>query len=258
MWLAGAHGTDDGLLIPGRPTRNAADLCLGPEHVELRAHGATSELSWKALDTNWTIDPWRQRLWPTAGAYNDSTAVHTKGIASNAVAPVLIALSAHTHRLISRDPIRHAFDHGPVVPLHRSPMQSAHNGERTTAWALCRLLATRPELRPRLVEGSRMDRLGSQMAQDPSGSTANDASLKRTTTEILTAMRRAKLTHPLGGRPVPGDRLVPRTEAIDLVFSRMKANPYATGVEASRDQVASLLESHYFRVDPWPFGALTQ
>jgi hypothetical protein len=260
MWLAGAQGTDHGLVFPGRPTRSTADLCLGPDHVELRAFGAVAVLGWEASDRSWTLRPWGSSFWPTSRDDADWTALYAKGEAVNAVVPVLNALAAHTHRFTSRNPMEHALENGPIVPLHR-PYVGTMNGkawERASVWALCRLLATRPELRPRLMEGDRMKRLVDQMAASAVLWTPTNTSLRRTSMEILTAMRGAHLTHPIGDRPVPGDRLVARNEAVQLVMARLARNPYAKGVEVTPAQVGALLDSHYYEVKPWPLGDLVE
>ena len=260
MWLGNAQGNEDGMLFPARPTRSAVALRLGPDQVELQAHGTAVKLAWEENDRSWTVDPWRGTFWPTTMSGGDWTAIHAKGEGVNVIAPILMALAASSRRFTSRNPIRHALDHGPVVPLHRPWTRSTYGlwAERATIWALLRLLASRPKLRPRLLDQARAVRLGRDMEANKLGYVAPDAGVRRSTTEIVTAMTKAHVVHPLGGRPIPGDPLIPRNEAIDSVMHRLAENPFAKGVNVDAATVSAQLDNRYYRVEPWPFRSLVE
>jgi hypothetical protein len=81
---------------------------------------------------------------------------------------------------------------------------------------------------------------------------------RRGTAEIGTAMAAAHLIHPLGNRPIPGDALVPRDEAVQMVFARLAVNPRAAGIKIDRDHVIEALRRYYFSIPPWPFASLVR
>jgi hypothetical protein len=53
------------------------------------------------------------------------------------------------------------------------------------------------------------------------------------------------LVHPIGGRPVPGDSLVARDQAIDRVVRHIAASPYAAGVMVEREEVGKFLDEDW-------------
>ena len=79
---------------------------------------------------------------------------------------------------------------------------------------------------------------------------------KRKTVEILNAMRSLGYEHRFGGRPLPDDDLESIDDIVPRVVDKVRANPYAQGVEVSEDDVRDVVRSTYTSVTPWPFGAL--
>jgi hypothetical protein len=69
-------------------------------------------------------------------------------------------------------------------------------------------------------------------------------------------MKGANIVHPLGGRPVPGDVLVDRDEAVSKIVARMTTIPYAKGAKVVSKHVEEILDAEYFNIEPWPFAAL--
>jgi hypothetical protein len=69
-------------------------------------------------------------------------------------------------------------------------------------------------------------------------------------------MRGANLVHPFGGRPVPGDALVDRDEAISKILTRLSTGPYVKDVEVNSKHVEEILDAEYFDIEQWPFTAL--
>jgi hypothetical protein len=69
-------------------------------------------------------------------------------------------------------------------------------------------------------------------------------------------MRGANIAHQLGGRPVPGDILIDREQAVSTILNRMATIPYSKGAKANRRYAEEILDAEYFNIDPWPFEAL--
>ena len=69
-------------------------------------------------------------------------------------------------------------------------------------------------------------------------------------------MRGANIVHPLGGRPVPGDVLIDRDEAVSNIVDRLAATPYSRGPRVVSKHVGEVLDAEYFNIEPWPFAAL--
>jgi hypothetical protein len=69
-------------------------------------------------------------------------------------------------------------------------------------------------------------------------------------------MKGANIVHSLGGRPVPGDVLVNRDEAVSKIVARISTGPYSKGAKVSSKHVEEILDAEYFEIEPWPFAAL--
>jgi hypothetical protein len=69
-------------------------------------------------------------------------------------------------------------------------------------------------------------------------------------------MRGANIVHPLSGRPVPGDVLMDRNEAVSKINARMAAGPYSRGLKITTKHVEEIPDAEYFTIEPWPFGSL--
>ena len=69
-------------------------------------------------------------------------------------------------------------------------------------------------------------------------------------------MKGANIVHPIGGRPVPGDVLMDREEAISKIVARIDSGPYSKNVEVTTKHVEEILDAEYFNVEPWPFSAI--
>jgi hypothetical protein len=73
---------------------------------------------------------------------------------------------------------------------------------------------------------------------------------------IRAAMKGANIVHPLGGRPVPGDVLVDRDEAVSKIVARMAAIPYSKGAKVATKHIEEIVDAEYFNIEHWPFAAL--
>jgi hypothetical protein len=69
-------------------------------------------------------------------------------------------------------------------------------------------------------------------------------------------MRGANIVHPLGGRPVPGDVLMDRDEAVSTIVARVATGPYSKSVNVTTKHVEEILDAEYFSIEQWPFAAL--
>jgi len=147
---------------------------------------------------------------------------------------------------------------GTAVPLRLDwRISRSVDAERDTLSALCRLIAEQPPVRSRLADRHRVGMLIAAMANRSVRARPEVLGVKRSTMEVLTAMRSLGHRHRVGGRPLPGESLPSVELIVDQVLDHMARNPYAQGVSLNRDAAAKLVNRHYLDVEPWPFAALT-
>jgi hypothetical protein len=125
-----------------------------------------------------------------------------------------------------------------------------------TLTALLAMLASRPELRPRLAEADRARGVAAAFLT-PLPAVWEAVGGRRTTFEVLRVMRALGYRHPIGGRPVAGDPLAARDEVVARVVADLRRNPFTRHLRIAPDRVAALVDEHYLGVEPWPFADLT-
>lgn len=263
-WLGAACFEHGGLLVPGRPSRRAADLLLVPDRAELHWQGNVVVLPWDRFDGARIADPDGSR-WAVVGNREGQRS----GPSGSAIAvtgelrPVCTELVNRLPRSLLPSPLFYRRTRSlrerdlMALKVRRWP-DERDNASRDTVRALVGVLAARPQLRARLADGRRVRRLAIEMSaaacmmanpEPPDG-------IRRQTMEIGTAMRALGFTHRYG-RPVPGDQLPALEDAVALVMERIATNPHAVGVEIDRDRVRHFVDRRYLGVRPWPFAALT-
>jgi hypothetical protein len=130
--------------------------------------------------------------------------------------------------------------------------------DRCTLEALCWTLAHRPEIRPRLASGVRVERLLLDLSHRVLGmGVGGPFGFARASVEVGTAMSQLNIQHPCLGRPIPGEPLRSFEATVQQVKQYIERNPYARDVSIGEAFIAEKLREYYYDVEPWPFGALT-
>jgi len=120
---------------------------------------------------------------------------------------------------------------------------------------LCELVAEHPELRPRLAERARVERLVGDMTSIPHAQHYARTGGRRRTVEVLTSMRLLGYVHH-HGRPLP-DGTTPTTDEVTArVLAHVRQNRFAQHLDITEDFVRAIVENDYTGVAPWPLRAL--
>jgi hypothetical protein len=264
LWLDSAYGSEKGLVIPGTPPRYAADLRLAFDGVHVEKAGIDIALPWTETGRSWhlgsyfrgrrTVDRVGVPSTPSGGIIN--AGLYARGERANQMVPIFLALKAGKRRLPFTDPFKRGIEASYVVPLYARRNDTLISKDAWSIWNLCLLLAQRPELQPRLGEQIRMENLIRDLKQRHLAVVRAHLGVRTESVEIRTAMRGANIVHPLGGRPVPGDVLVDRDEAVSRIVARMATIPYSKGAKVVSKHVEEILDAEYFDIEPWPFAAL--
>jgi hypothetical protein len=259
-WLSGAKAGDGGLVLPGYPAyRFVADLVLGADQVVVRGRTASAALDWdectaqhrltRPQDDWWMVGPWRTRgsdlisiHFIVRGRYVELTEPVRAGPTSwRTLAPAAMGQAA--------------------IPLFSSGGTRLYRRMPEAQWAtvdvLCALLADTPELRERLRDPLRVARLAADMAAGPlPPNPLVRMGARRSTTEVLSALRNLDYPHRYGGRPLPGDALPPLDDMVEQVMAHLRSSLYAAGVSVDPRHARDVIQRLYLEVQPWPFGAL--
>jgi hypothetical protein len=264
LWLDSAHGSEKGLVIPGNPPRYAADLRLSVDGVHVEKAGIDVALPWTETGGSWhlgsyvrgrkTVDRVGVPSTPSGGIVN--AGLYARGDHVNRLVPIFFALKAGRRRLPFTDPFKRGFGQSYVVPLYARRNDTSISEDAWSIWNLCLLLAKRTELQPRLGDPIRMKNLLRDLRQHRLPVVRVHLGIRTESVEIRTAMRGANIVHPLGGRPVPGDVLVDREEAVSKIVTRMATIPYSRGAKTASKHVKEILDAEYFDIEPWPFAGL--
>ena len=264
MWLDSAYGSEKGLVIPGTPLRYAADLRLSVDGVHVEKAGIDVGLPWSETGRTWHLGSYVRRRktvdragipsTPSGGIIN--AGLYTRGDHANRMVPIFLALTAGRRRLPFTDPFKRGIGASYVVPLYARRNDTLISKDAWSIWNLCLLLAQRPELQVRLGEPIRMQNLLRDLKQHHLPVVHAHLGVRTESIEIRTAMRGANIVHPLGGRPVPGDALIDRDEAVSRIVARMTTIPYSRGAKVVSKHVEEILDAEYFNIEQWPFAAL--
>jgi hypothetical protein len=265
VWLDSAYSSDSGLVIPGIPQRYAADFRLAVDGVHIEKVGIDVALPWTATGTSWHLGSYvRER---NAGAQDRSVpstpsggiinaGLYARGAYVNRMVPIFMALQAGRRRLPFTDPLKRGIGTSTVVPLYARRGDIVISKDAWSIWNLCLLLAQRPEMQPRLGEAARTESLLRDLKRHRLPVVLKHLGVRTESIEIRTAMRGATIVHPLGGRPVPGDVLMDRDEAVAKIVARIATDPHAKGVKVTTRHVEEVLDAEYFTIEQWPFAAL--
>jgi hypothetical protein len=264
LWLDLAYGSDKGLVIPGTPSRYAADLRLSVDGVHVEKAGNDVSLPWTETGRSWhlgsyvrgrkTVDRAGMPSTPSGGVIN--AGLYARGDYANRMAPIFVALRAGRRRLPFTDPFKRGIGASYVVPLYARRNDTLISKDAWSIWNLCLLLTQRPELQLRLGEPLRVQKLLDDLKQHQLPVVRVHLGVRTESVEIRAAMRRANILHPLGGRPVPGDVLVDRDEAVAKIVDRMRTISHSKGAAVSSKHVEEILDAEYLNVERWPFSAI--
>jgi hypothetical protein len=246
-WFATAEWRDGGLWLPGRPTRHSADLLLRPDGVELRRGDAVCRLSWVGYARgDWVVTHHT--------AYRNPSGVAV--VLPDPVEAGAAAVWARTRTVRNRVRSVNA-PSGWVIPLSTRVSDGwAGLAERDTLTALVTLLATAEKARARLTDPDTVAALIADMATGAFAAREECVGGRRTTFEILGALRRLGYRHRNGGRPVPGWTADVETVVADVRRS-LAANRYVRGLHFPEERIRAKVLREYINVKPWPFAALT-
>ncbi len=266
MWLDAAYCSDTGLVIPGAPPRYAADFRLSVDGVHVEKAGIDVVLPWAQTGTSWhlgsysrgrrTVDRPGVPSIPSGGIIN--AGLYTRGDSTNRMVPIFLSLKASRRRLPFTDPFKRGIGLSYVIPLYAHRNDTVISKDAWSIWNLCLLLAQRHDLQPRLGELNRTENLLRDLRRHQLPVVRGHLGVRTESVQIRTAMRGANIVHRLGGRPVPGDALVDRDEAISKIVTRLSTSPYAKGVNVNPKHVEEILDAEYFNIEQWPFAALVE
>lgn len=271
-WLRAAGVDDAGrLTIPGKPRGRGADLVFDPDGLLIRRDDTSVMLEWSdwhgtarsdGLVEGWGFD----RLFTM-----DVVSSLTLGTIGGALASSLLgSRKAHPiggavfveDRLLVPDaaelgvPTLHDAA-ARVIPAWVVSAARLALEQIDTVAALCRVLAERPSLRPRLTDRARSERLARDLAPGAQRRITPSSGLRRASLEVDAALVRSGRAHRILGRPVPGDRTESDDHVVADVRALLDASPFADTFHVSDEQVAKRVHEHYLDVAPWPFAALT-
>jgi hypothetical protein len=121
--------------------------------------------------------------------------------------------------------------------------------------ALAQMLACDPQYRQRLSQPERAARLAADLTRGLLGTPVAHGGMRRDTTDIIVALRKAGLFHPFG-RPLSRGELPAPDEVLNSVRAHLDANPFRKGRHTDDETVMRVVNAVYLDVEPWPFAAL--
>ena len=258
-WFLRARA-DGGLVIPGGPWGHTADVVLTTRGLDLRVGPLVAALEWELAASQSVLDrapgdwdrSWGDLWWFTSGGSGGvGVGVRVDG-----------ALIERTREVRSRtrslwNVLNGWSVEGVVVPCwsvaHRGP---AVDADLATIRALCAVLRDRSELRERLADPVRLDHLAFDLRNVRRRRVPPRTGVRRTTFEILAALRSLGYLHRYENRPLPGEPLPEPDLVVAAVVARLRANPFCADLDISEAQVSETVRRHYLDVEPWPFDAL--
>ncbi len=263
-WLAGARVDDDGLVLPGIPTRHTCDMTVGPDGVVLTAGWTSTTLPWghhRAHPAPIAFDPtyrsanggdgWWLTAW-SSGNNGGTTGIAVAVVGDDAERTTRVRKLRSTWRTR----LGRLGATGEAVPLVIGALLEPRlDAERGIIAVLCQVLAERPELRARLADRGRTERLLADLRRRPLPMVLDIDHASRRPFEVGSSLKRLGYTHALRGRPLPDEVLPPLNEVVSRVLADLRRNPFSRDLGIGEPQVRAIVRQRYL-VEPWPFGAL--
>ncbi len=256
-WLSGARWRD-GLFIPGVEPSRAADLLLGPSAVRVSRAPEASELSWDDFEVSSTM--WDSR---PASALADSWSYVQ--YATSRSGPIGVALGLKGRHVAETAALRRRvggwrtrFDRiledGTVVPLHAKSIGGGDGLDSIRV--LGSLLSRFKVIRAGLRDQAAVEAVAASLRADEFRPAIEATGLRRSTVDILAALRSAGFSFSVGGRPLPWEQRLDTDEAVNRVLGHLHASPYTRDQNYTEQQVRPLVEQHYTTVPEWPVAPL--
>ncbi|MEX0848172.1 MAG: hypothetical protein WD023_10385 [Ilumatobacteraceae bacterium] len=199
-------------------------------------------------------DSWTISWWTSGQAGRFGVAIVVRGVFIESTRA--IAASTQT-RWRAFDLRRSGHTSGVALPVLPGASEfTRYEAERSTMSALCHVMRDRADLRPRLGEQARMDRLAREVQRDLLPLHAAPARPGQAVADVLGAMRQAGYVHRFG-RPLSRAEVERSALVVDEVRSRILADPHRRGRPIDNSLVERLVRTHYLDVKPWPFTAIT-
>ncbi len=252
-WLGGAVA-NGGLLIPGFPSRRSCDLRLTADAASASADDLSVIFAWEdfageragRLADSWSISEWSSGR---SGPIGVGLAVDGRYVEAT------MEIRRRRRSLMNR--VNRSLQDGVVLPLCAiGHISDVLDDDRTMISVLCTVLAEREELRPRMNDSNRLHRLVADLMSRPHDPIPLHVGVRRRTLEILTALRALGYEHRLGGRPLPDETITSVDDLALQVLAKVRANPYAQGLNIDETTVREVVYRYYVAVAPWPIAAL--
>jgi hypothetical protein len=252
---------DDGRLIAVPVTKHCVSIRLVPEGVEAFMSGAPSvRLRWDDHgDLNRAMDGLQADLWTvggwTTGRYGPvGVGLVVCGRCEEAAAPLLEATSTVWHRFNSW-PQRGTWAFRALPIVATVTVFTMYTRERDTLAWLVRVLASRPELRARLLESDRMRRLADDLDHGRIAASPGHSTIRSDSLDVEVAIRKAGYWYPFT-RPLSHRQIAPLDEVVEKVKARLDANQYRRDHPIEDDRIRAVVRHVYTDIEPWPFAAL--
>ena len=254
LWLSHAYAEKGSVVVPGRPSRDCADLVLQLDGIRVQHGDASLFLPWSeclALGTTPLIGGLQESKWALSFAAH--TRYGPRGIAVR-VGPG--ARAEALRRSLTSWKNRIYFWGSPeAFPLRLGWFETSVNGDRelSTITALAELLRTDSRYGKALAEPHFASRVADSLHRPLRARQSLRGSLRRSTVDIRNAMRSEQLVHRVHGRPYRPFDPPPLAQLIDRVLRSLDENPHVAEGSISRSQVEDEIRRNYADVEPWPF-----
>ncbi|MEQ1787426.1 MAG: hypothetical protein ABL966_10260 [Acidimicrobiales bacterium] len=213
-------------------------------------HGETVVFPWGDYRNAKPPDSWWMVQWGGGRIWEIGIGLYATGTYAQASS----AIRRRTRTIWSRwDQWFTGYESVPLYPLILG--RPGGTADLVITQVLCELLAEHPELRPRLGERPRVERLIADMTSIRHSQHYARTGGRRRTVEVLTSMRVLGYVHH-HGRPLP-DGTTPTTEDVTArVLAHVRRNRFAQGLDITEEFVRDIVEHDYTGVAPWPLRAL--
>jgi hypothetical protein len=253
-----------GLRIAPKRERRSISLVFGADHAEAQVHGCEPVvLPWSdfgpvrhVLSVDHAApDGWALGFWSVGRGGPIGIALSVSGHVESACHDLSDATMTRWRRYEQwwmRTSVHDAHSL-PIVPastIFGSPYRNV-----MTLNALGHVLARSPQYRERLGEPERSARLAADLTRGLLDMAVAKGGLRRDTTDIIVALRKAGFFHPLG-RPLSREDLPAPEKVLTSVRAHLDANPFRKGRHTDDATIMRVVRAVYLDVEPWPFAAL--
>lgn len=265
MRLSLAFGVDEAdhlVAVPSGTRRELTTLGFRPEGMTVSTRlCAPVTLDWElygrvanVMDGPSRPDGWAVVPWTDGRAGPLGVAVQVSGRLEDMTAALYSATSSVWRRFnaaMGSSLIGHSL---PVLP-NNTAFDPAFK-EFSLLAALCAVLHDMPNLRPRLGDSGRVQRLARDLEAQRLKRSAAGSGVSGDAVDIHFALVKLGYTHRYTRPLAPCSSTV--AEVTDQVLAALSTNPYRTGRAIDREHVERIVRRDFVDVEPWPFGALVE